>query len=84
MRGFRFHFDGAHLELLYFRRLIVLIISPLYSVFIHLLCNKIINLQFCLINQALTHLVQTFMADLSFNQIVARPVLLMENTAHEP
>lgn len=84
MRGLGFHFDGAHLELLYLWRLVVLIISPLYSIFLHLLRNKIINLQFRLINQALTHLVQTFMANLSFNQIVARPVLLVENTSHKP
>lgn len=84
MRGLRFHFDRAHLELLYLWRLVILIISLLLSFFLHLLRHKIINLQFGLIVKALTHLVQTFMACLSFKQVVARPILLMKHTSHQP
>ena len=82
MRDLRSHFDRAHLELLYLWRLVVLVVSLLISVFLHLLRDKIIDLQFGLIIEALTHLGQTFIAYLSFKQIVARSVLLMKYTSH--
>ena len=84
MRGPRSHFDGAHLELLYLWRLIIPVIPLPLSVFLHLLCDKIINLQFRLIMKALTNLARTFMAYLSFNQIVTRSILLMKYTSHKP